>query len=70
MFRSGSHAYLASCSKVKARIAVNSMRNAFHACCTKSTRELVAGAAQPLQEKARSQFQNINTLSRATQNGD
>ncbi len=68
VFRPGSHTHLASCAKVKARIAVNSMRGEVHVGCATPTREVIAGATQPLQEEARSQLQNINTLSRTIQN--
>jgi len=68
VFRSGGHTHPASCAKAEARIAVNSMRDAVHAGCATSTRELIACATQPLQEEARSQLQNINTLSRTIQN--
>ncbi len=68
MCRSVSHIHPSSCAKVEARIAINSMCDAVHAGCATSTRELIAGATQPLQKEARSQLQNINTLSRNIQN--
>lgn len=54
--------------KVEAWIAVNLMCDAVHGGGATSTRELIAGATQPLQEEARSPLQNISTLSVAIQN--
>ncbi len=44
------------------------MRDAVHAYCATSTRELIADVTQPHQEEARLQLQNINTLSITIQN--
>ncbi len=60
MFRSGSHTRPASCAKVEARIAINSMSDAG---CATTTRKLIAGATQPLQEEATLHLENIDTLS-------
>ncbi len=68
MCRAGSHTHPTSCAKVEARIAVYSMRGAVRVGCATSTRELITGATQPLQEEARSQLQNINMLSGTVQN--
>ncbi len=46
-FGSGSHTHPASCAKVEVRITINSMRDAVHAGCATSTRELIADATQP-----------------------
>ncbi len=68
VFRSGSHIHLASCAEVEAWREVNSVRDAVHARCATSTRELIVGVTQPLHEESRSQLQTIIMLSRNIQN--
>ncbi len=64
VFHAVSHTHPASCAKVEAQRAVNSIRDSVLAGCATSTRELIAGATQPQCEESRSPLQTMNMLAR------
>ncbi len=63
-FHAVSHTHPASCAKVEAQRAVNSICDSVLAGCATSTRKLIAGATQPQHEESRSPLQTLSMLSR------
>ena len=53
---------------MEAKVAVTAMRDTVYGGCGSLTRDMIASATQPLDEKAKSQIQNVCSLSRNFQN--
>ena len=68
LYSAGKHTHAASQAAVEARVSVSAMRDAVHSGCGSSTRNIIASATQPLDENAKSQLQNVSSLSRNIQN--